>query len=248
MYGNLLNLCNMRPRRDGYAFAYQDPQSPGKKKVVYYADEILPHASPDPQSPGKVEVAYYNYKKQSSGLKPISLTSNPPAGAVEHGQEVTITAVVATDDGLFQSTHEFLWTAGNADLKVTRTIKKMVLDAVPLWWFNVILTLKAREFSRSEDKVWTEAETCTPTSQPVDAWHPKDEPMSLKVSKSVAWVMDKSNNSAKGLRGELSHDYYPLPKKAGKYDVVFGLKGDSSMKDKSLTLNYVYRLEPKESK
>ena len=227
MYGSVLSLCCMRPMREGYAFAYHVPQSPGKVKVAYYAGN-----------------------KHSFGLKPISLTSNVPAGEVEHGQEVTITAVVATDDGLFQSTHEFRWAAGNDDLVVTRNIKKMVSDAAPPRWFNVMLTLKAKKFSRSEDKVTILAETCPP--QPEDSKYPKEGPICLKVSQPVAWAMDKARNSAKCLRGELSRDNYPLPKKAGKYDVVFGLKGDSPMsptlKDQSMTLNYVYGLEPKVSK
>src|SRR5262249_21967998 len=103
MYGSVLSLCGVRPIREGYAFAYQDPKSPGKEKVVYYSD-----------------------KKLSFDLESISFNSNVPAGAVALGQEVTITAVVATKDRSFQSTHEFRWTAGTDDLKVTRNIKKMV--------------------------------------------------------------------------------------------------------------------------
>jgi len=224
MYGNVLRLPGVRPIREGYAFAYLDPQSPEKVKVVYYADKQL-----------------------SFGLKPVSLTSNVPAGTVALGQEVIITAVVATDDGLFQSTHEFRWTAGNNDLEVTRSIKKMGSDAFQLRWFNGALTLNVKEFSGDGDVVsFSSPESCPPPPPPDDRCPQK---VTLKVSRHVAWAVDESSGSAKSLLGELSHDHFPPPKQGGKYDVVFGLRSDSPMsKDQSLTLNYVYHMEPKVNK
>jgi hypothetical protein len=221
-YGNVLSFPGVRPIREGYAFAYQDPKSPGKEKVVYYADNRL-----------------------SYGLKPVSLTSNAPAEKVAPGQEITVTAVVATDDGLFQSTHEFRWTAGNDDLEVTRTIKKMGSGAVRPRWFNVLLTLNAKEFSRDENMMTILPEPCPPIpDRPIE-----DCPIRiyLKVLGPVAWAIDKTSRSAKLLLGELSSgDSLPLPKQAEKYDVVLGLRGDSPiLKDQSLTLKYVYHMDPK---
>jgi hypothetical protein len=254
MYGSILSLYGVRPIREGYAFAYQDPQSSGKDKVVYYADKQL-----------------------SFGLKPVSLTSNVPAGSVALGQKVTITAVVATDDGLFQSTHVFRWTAGNDDVEVTRIVKKMASDAVGVRWFNVILTLNAKDFSKDENIMSVLPESCPPPPPPQEKVSPQDrghttgrppshpptgrpprpqpqprcpeKMMSLKVLRPVAWAVDKSSHSANSLLRELSHDHFPLPKQAGKYDVVLGLSGDSPMSNgQSLILNYVYRMEPKEKK
>jgi hypothetical protein len=222
-YGDVRRLCNVRQIHEDYTIAYQSPDSPEKERVVYYSD------------------------KNSYGLKPISFKSNVPAGAVPPGQEVTITVVVATEDGEFQFTHEIQWTAGRTDLKVTRSIKKMISDAIGLHRFTVTLALNAKDFSGYED---TESNSSTEscTSQPPDNRYPINS-MSLKVLRPAALATDKSSNSAKGLLGELSHDYFLLPKQAEKYDVVFGLRGDYHMlKDQSLTLNYVLRLEPKVSK
>jgi hypothetical protein len=225
MYGSLLRFCGVSPDREGYAFAYPDPKSPGKEKVAYYSD-----------------------KKLSFGLNSITFDSNVPAGAVALGQEVIITAVVTTEDGEFQSTHEFRWTAGTDDLKVTRNIKKMNSNDIGLRQFDVFLTLNANEFSGYEGTESSSPESCP--AQPPDMRYPLYplKSKSLKVLRP-AQAVDKSSNSAKGLLGESSHDYFLLPKQAGKYDVVFGLKGDSHMlKDQSLTLNYIYRLVRKVSK